>query len=149
MVHILNALEQSGRTVVFPVHPRTRKYLQEYGLWDRIPNGIICTEPLGYLDMIRLMADAGKVITDSWGIQKEAYIMGVPCITLRENTEWVETVDECWNVLAGVDEEKILTGIWKSSPKSPLRGAFGSPGASRRIVDFLHEDIQNAGSSKP
>lgn len=134
---ILRAVARSGKTVVFPVHPRTGRYLQEYGLREGMPGQVICTEPLGYLDMLRLMADAGKILTDSGGVQKEAYILGVPCITLRENTEWVETVEDGWNVLTGADEEKILAAILGFSPSGPQREAFGPPGASERIAAVI------------
>ncbi|MFA5295994.1 MAG: UDP-N-acetylglucosamine 2-epimerase (non-hydrolyzing) [Methanoregulaceae archaeon] len=134
---ILRAVDRSGKTVVFPVHPRTDRYLQEYGLREGMPGQVICTEPLGYLDMLRLMADAGKILTDSGGVQKESYILTVPCITLRENTEWVETVEDGWNVLTGADEEKILAAIRNFSPSGPQREAFGPPGACERIAAVI------------
>jgi len=93
METIISAIGESGRTTVFPVHPRTRKYLEEYGLWKTMPSNIVVTEPLGYLDMLLLMSHAEKILTDSGGMQKEAYILAVPCITLRDTTEWVETFE--------------------------------------------------------
>ena len=134
---ILRAVDRSGKTVVFPVHPRTRNALSGFDLLEMMPGQVICTEPLGYLDMLRLMADAEKVLTDSGGVQKESYILGVPCITLRENTEWVETVEDGWNVLTGADEEKILAAIRNFSPSGPQREAFGPPGASERIATVI------------
>ncbi len=134
---IMKALGESGRTIVFPMHPRTRKLLQQFGLWDRIPGNIHVTDPLGYLDMIRLMSDAEKILTDSGGIQKEAYLLGVPCITLRENTEWVETVEDGWNVLVGADRDLILQAIevpWNGSVQSCV---FGMGDASRQIREIL------------
>ena len=111
MVAILGALAEAERPVVFPVHPRTRNSLKRYGLLGKMPENILVTEPLGYLDMIHLMAHAEKILTDSGGIQKEAYMLGVPCITLRENTEWVETVEAGWNVLVGAGREEIVDAI--------------------------------------
>lgn len=137
MQAILGAIEESGRTVVCPIHPRTRKYLKEYGLWDNMPKSILCIDPVGYLDMLQLLSKAEKVLTDSGGVQKEAYIFGVPCITLRENTEWVETVEDGWNVLVGADKERILQEISSFSPQSQRRDAFGLPGASRRIAEII------------
>ena len=108
---IIEALKRFERKVVFPVHPRTEKYLKEYGFWEKMPSNVIVTKPLGYLDMLHLMNNAEKILTDSGGIQKEAYMLGKPCITLRENTEWVETVDAGWNVLVGADMEKIVKAV--------------------------------------
>jgi UDP-GlcNAc3NAcA epimerase len=87
MSNIIGALEESGKKVVFPVHPRTEKFLREYGMWDSMPENVVVIEPVGYIDMLKLMSGAGKILTDSGGMQKEAYVLGVPCITLRENTE--------------------------------------------------------------
>ena len=130
MQSILSALDRSGKTVVFPVHPRTQKYLKEYGLWDWMPKNIICVDPLGYLDMLNLLSKADKVLTDSGGVQKEAYLSGIPCITLRENTEWVETVEDGWNVLVGADEEKIYSALSDFLPSSSQRDLFVPVGAS-------------------
>ena len=103
----MGAVGVAGMPVVFPVHLRTKKFLEEYGMWNRLPGNIIITEPLGYLDMLKLMRHASKILTDSGGIQKEAYILGVPCITLRKNTDWVETIVTGWNVLVGADKYRI------------------------------------------
>lgn len=106
--NIIEALERLGIKIVFPVHPRTEKYLKEYGFWENMPPNVIVTKPLGYLDMLHLMNNANKILTDSGGIQKEAYMLGKPCVTLRKNTEWTETVDAGWNVLVGANTEKIV-----------------------------------------
>ena len=139
MEEIIGAFGEAGMPVVFPAHPRTRKYLKEYGLIDNLPSNILLTEPVGYLDMLRLMAGASKILTDSGGVQKEAYIFGVPCITLRENTEWVETVEDGWNVLVGADREKITEAIRKFEPAGTQREVFGTVGASGRIVRVIGE----------
>ncbi|MDW7731264.1 MAG: UDP-N-acetylglucosamine 2-epimerase (non-hydrolyzing), partial [Methanolobus sp.] len=96
---IVKAFCNTDENIVFPVHPRTEKYLREYGLWNRLCEHVKVISPVGYLDMLTLMFNSKKILTDSGGVQKEAYMLGVPCITLRENTEWVETVNEGWNVL--------------------------------------------------
>lgn len=135
MSNIIEALGESRKIVVFPVHPRTEKYLREYGL--DMPANVKIIQPLGYLDMLKLMAGAHKILTDSGGIQKEAYMLGVPCITLRENTEWVETLDGGWNVLTGADKRKIIEAIHKHAPIDETRRNFGISGASERISGIL------------
>jgi UDP-GlcNAc3NAcA epimerase len=133
---IIRAVEKAGMPVVFPVHPRTKKCLQEYGMWNQLPANIIITEPLGYLDMVKILRHASKILTDSGGMQKEAYMLGVPCITLRENTEWVETVEEGWNVLAGADFDKILNAIMCFNPDKKSNNIFGRF-AAKKIVNML------------
>jgi len=146
MAAILGALGEAERPVVFPVHPRTRKYLGEYGLLERMPENVQVVEPLGYLDMLRLMAHAEKILTDSGGVQKEAYMLGVPCITLRENTEWVETVEAGWDVLVGAERESIIDAIRHFSPESQQKEIFGSGNASALIGEILTRR-QNAGET--
>ena len=137
MVAILGALAEAGRPVVFPVHPRTQNYLRRYGLLAEMPENVLVTEPLGYLDMLHLMAHAEKILTDSGGVQKEAYMLGVPCITLRENTEWVETVEAGWNVLVGAGRGGIVDAIRHFSPGSRQGGVFGNGNASVLIKEIL------------
>jgi UDP-GlcNAc3NAcA epimerase len=137
MNNIIEALGQSGRTAVFPVHPRTKKYLREYGLWKSIPVNVRLIQPAGYLDMLRLMSGAEKILTDSGGIQKEAYILKVPCITLRENTEWIETLKDGWNILVGADRGKITRALDEFEPQSKQRGIFGDGDASIRIGEII------------
>jgi len=145
MVAILGALEDAGKPVVFPVHPRTRKFLREYGLLAQMPENVRVVQPLGYLDMIRLMAHAEKILTDSGGVQKEAYMLGVPCITLRENTEWVETVEAGWNVLVGAGRDRIVDAIRYFSPGSRQKEIFGNGNASILIGKILarHHDARS------
>jgi UDP-N-acetylglucosamine 2-epimerase (non-hydrolysing) len=139
MEAILAALGDAGLPVLFPVHPRTQKMLESYGLRDRLPENILATEPLGYLDMLEAMACAGKVLTDSGGVQKEAYLLGVPCITLRDTTEWVETVQDGWNVLVGADRERIGDAVRNFAPRKERSMIFGEVGASGRIVEVIGE----------
>ena len=89
--------------------------------------------PLGYLDMLRLMGSAEKILTDSGGIQKEAYMLGVPCITLRENTEWVETLEGGWNVLVGADKSGIIEAALKRLPVGKPMKIFGT---GRQVKGF-------------
>ena len=102
--HILNQLGSLGVSIIFPVHPRTRKMLTKS---FKVPSNIAMVEPQGYLDFITLEYFSNRIITDSGGIQKEAYILKKPCITLRTETEWVETVDEKWNLLVNPCDKMI------------------------------------------
>ena len=134
---IFEAFRESGETIVFPVHPRTRKYLQEYGLWDCLPENILCIDPVGYLDMLHLMKHAKKILTDSGGVQKEAYILGIPCVTMRDSTEWIETLTGGWNILVGADKHKILAAMWAEGCKDPDNTVFGKGDAAEKIVKEL------------
>lgn len=136
MKNIIGAIGDSGVKTLFPVHPRTKKFLIMFGMWDEMPENMIPCDPLGYLDMLAAMSSAGKILTDSGGIQKEAYLLSVPCITLRENTEWVETVQAGWNVLVGADSEKIRAMIRDFVPSQEHRDLFGK-GASGRIANIF------------
>jgi len=134
---IVDALCQI-QNVVFPCHPRTEKYLKQYGLWRKLIKHVRVIEPLGYLDMLMIVKNANKILTDSGGVQKEAYILKVPCITLREETEWVETVDDGWNVLVGADKGLIVENAMEFNPSSKSQsGVFGYENTSENIVKIL------------
>jgi len=109
---LIGALEQIQRElpVVFPAHPRTRKRFEEFGLSERINGmkGLRLCEPLGYLDFLGLTSQAKLVLTDSGGLQEETTALGIPCLTIRENTERPITITEGTNTLVGVDPEKIV-----------------------------------------
>lgn len=130
--------------VIFPVHPRTRNRIAQFGIEDRIaalPN-LKLIEPLGYLDFLKLTAEAKAVLTDSGGVQEETTILNVPCITLRENTERPVTITHGTNILVGTETEKILAAVEKvlSRPKTPTRRpAFWDGRAAGRIVQILVE----------
>ncbi|MBM3267057.1 MAG: UDP-N-acetylglucosamine 2-epimerase (non-hydrolyzing) [Candidatus Sericytochromatia bacterium] len=135
---ILAAMRDLDRPVVLPLHPRTRRRISEFGL-ERYatPNWI---SPLGYFDMLALVRQSAGVLTDSGGLQKEAAFLGVPCVTLREQTEWPETVEHGCNRLAGADRERILSAVADlrgPNGSADLRTYFGGARASGRIVDAL------------
>lgn len=109
---ILTGLANSNMPVVLPLHPRTKKRLQDFGL--ALPPNISIIEPTGYLEMILLEKNAALIATDSGGVQKEAYFHKTPCVTMRDETEWVELVEAGANILTGADENKIETAIKKS-----------------------------------
>jgi UDP-GlcNAc3NAcA epimerase len=106
--NLINQLGKIEGKIIFPVHPRTKKMLTSF---KSIPGNIQLTEPIGYLDFITLEHSCERVITDSGGIQKEAYILKKPCITLRTETEWVETVEEKWNLLISPKDQQIASKI--------------------------------------
>jgi UDP-N-acetylglucosamine 2-epimerase (non-hydrolysing)/UDP-GlcNAc3NAcA epimerase len=124
---------------VFPVHPRTRARLEAAGELDRLAGaeGLRLTPPLGYLDFLALAADARAIVTDSGGLQKEAYLLGVPCVTLRERTEWVETVEVGWNVLVDLDRDAALAALGRPRPDGPRPELYGGGRAGERICDVL------------
>ena len=111
---ILETLNEVNETIVYPVHPRTRNRIKDYNLGDLIENkNIITIDPTGYLDFISLEVNSMTILTDSGGIQKEALTLNIPCITLRDNTEWVETLEIGANQLVGAERDKILSAIKK------------------------------------
>ena len=138
--NIVDAFSEVEERIIFPVHPRTVKVLKEYGLYNKLKASVKLIKPLGYLDFLKLMNHAEKIITDSGGIQKEAYILKVPCITLRENTEWVETSDDGWNVLVGANREKIVKMVKVFEPLSETHeDRFGRGDASKKVVEVLRD----------
>lgn len=128
-------LAAGGDPVVFPVHPRTRKLLDTAG-WD-LPPTLHILEPVAYLDMLSLEKHARAILTDSGGVQKEACWLGVPCVTLRQETEWVETVETGWNVLAGVDRARIVEAARRPRPPAGRVPVTDDGRASRRVVAAL------------
>jgi UDP-N-acetylglucosamine 2-epimerase (non-hydrolysing)/UDP-GlcNAc3NAcA epimerase len=121
--------------VVFPVHPRTRARLEEAGLTDRL-GGVRLLAPLGYLDFLKLARHARAVLTDSGGVQKEAYLLGVPCVTLRDTTEWVETVDAGWNTLVDLDPAAALAALERRPPEERPE-LYGGGHAAERVCEVL------------
>jgi UDP-N-acetylglucosamine 2-epimerase (non-hydrolysing) len=135
METILSCIARYQKTVIFPMHPRTKKSLMNYGFWISMPLNTRTIQPLGYPDMITLMKNADRIITDSGGIQKEAYILGVPCITLRDRTEWTGTLCNGWNLLAGTNPALIINAL-KAKPSGARKLLF-STGASQKIASLI------------
>jgi UDP-GlcNAc3NAcA epimerase len=132
------ALSNAGLPVVLPIHPRTKKIISD--AFSVAPN-IKIIEPVGYLEMLKLTMDSFKVITDSGGLQKEAYFLDKQCITIRSETEWIETLHDNRNILTGIDPEKILQAIDTPKPISKPRNDFGNGKAAEIIVNKLTESI--------
>ncbi|MDX6666039.1 MAG: UDP-GlcNAc3NAcA epimerase [Solirubrobacteraceae bacterium] len=131
-------LEALPAPAVLPLHPRTRARLEETGLMARLeaaPN-VVLIGPVGYLDFTSLLVHARAMLTDSGGVQKEAYLAGIPCVTLRDSTEWVETVAAGWNVLVDLDAEAALAALDRRAPaeRPPL---YGDGHAGERVVAAL------------
>lgn len=139
MSAILKALGLLSTQVVFPVHPRTRKMIRETGL--RVSRNVRMTEPVGHFDVLILQENASCILTDSGGMQKEAYLLGVRCITLREETEWVETVREGWNKLAGVDVDAIRTAFESWYPTDERPALYGDGRAAGEICQVLRSEL--------
>ncbi len=135
LASILGAFSELDMPVIFPVHPRTRKKLEDLGLAGA--GNVRLIEPVGYLDMLLLEQNARFILTDSGGIQKEAYVFAVPCITLRPETEWVETVEAGWNVLAHADRDAIVAATARSWPQSAPEPIFGDGRAAESICRTL------------
>jgi UDP-GlcNAc3NAcA epimerase len=137
---ILAAFAEIGEPIVFPIHPRTAKKIEAFDLKSTCGvHNLKFIEPLGYLDMVRLEQSARLILTDSGGIQKEAYWLGRPCVTLRDETEWVETVQAGWNTLVGADTDRIVKTVRSFSPPSTRLPLYGDGHAAERIVKIVTE----------
>lgn len=137
---MLALLEVSKRNqVVFPVHPRTNKTLEKLHISPDTLNKLKIMDPISYFDMLVLLKNAKKILTDSGGMQKEAYIFQVPCITIRNNTEWVETVESGWNTVVGANKKKIIESALSNShiPNSSHEKFFGDGKTAEKIIGFL------------
>jgi UDP-GlcNAc3NAcA epimerase len=135
---LVAGLRRSGMRVIFPVHPRTRPLVDLLRVGDS--DNITACEPLSYLDMLALQLHARVVITDSGGMQKEAVTLGTPCVTLRERTEWNETLEGGWNVLAGSDPATIASAARRELPTQRI-APFGCGESAARIVDALSASV--------
>lgn len=137
--NIVGAFSGVDGKIVFPIHPRTVKYLKQYGLYGQLMDAasVILISPVGYLDSTTLARNAKKILTDSGGLQKEAYFCKVPCITLDEATGWPETVEDGWNILVASNREKIIEAIRHFAPRGKQRNVFGDGKAAKRIADII------------
>ena len=136
---VSRVLEAIDEHAVFPVHPRTRHRLEAAGLWgtlDARPS-LRLSPPVGYLDFTALLTRARAVVTDSGGVQKEAYFHGIPCVTLRETTEWTETVEGGFNRLAGMDPARVRAALRDLSMPAERPPYYGDGAASERIAELV------------
>ena len=135
--NMIEALNESREKIILPLHPRTKKFIEGYGL--NFNENIKVIDPIGYLEMLMLEENSKMIVTDSGGVQKEAYFMGKPCITMRDETEWVETVACGWNVVVGTDKNKILDNIRNFKPTSMQQAIFGDGNAAQKILNIINE----------
>jgi UDP-GlcNAc3NAcA epimerase len=138
---VLECLGAAERRVIFPLHPRTRKSIETWEL--ELPANVEVRDPLTYTEMLVLERGATAIATDSGGVQREAYLWGVPCITMREETEWIETVSTGWNTLVGVDAGKFRDALAKPLPatRPPI---FGDGNAAERIAELTVAHLDRA-----
>ncbi len=135
LASIMAALNTCGETVVFPMHPRTRQAMEAVGI---VPAGnVLTTGPVSYLEMLGLEKHARKILTDSGGVQKEAMWLQVPCVTMRRETEWVETVELGWNTLTGADPTCILAALAAPRPQDLLPLVYGDGHAADKIAGLI------------
>jgi len=129
--------------IVWPVHPRTRAVLRKSGYFESLPVGLMLIDPVGYLDMVQLEKHAALIATDSGGVQKEAFFYQVPCVTLRDETEWVELVDSGWNrLISPADAEQIAATMLSAvHTKGADVKPYGSGNAAQLIVERLMNDF--------
>jgi UDP-N-acetylglucosamine 2-epimerase (non-hydrolysing) len=131
---IVGVLAGLDEAVVFAVHPRTRATLQAAGLLDSLPDTVRVSPPVGYFESLALVGNARVVATDSGGMQKEAFMLQTPCVTLRDTSEWVETLEQGWNVLVDADPDKLRAALGAAAPGRPYNGCYGSGDAGTRIA---------------
>ena len=136
MRSILDAILKYDGTVVFPLHPRTKKNLKAWNMLSDLESAkhVLILPPLNFMAFATLERYARTIMTDSGGVQKEAYYFGVPCVTIREETEWKETVAEGWNTLVGTDEARILDALASPRPGRARETSYGDSEVAKRIV---------------
>ncbi|MBV8636799.1 MAG: UDP-N-acetylglucosamine 2-epimerase (non-hydrolyzing) [Candidatus Eremiobacteraeota bacterium] len=143
---LIAGLRKAGMPIIFPVHPRTRPLVEAFKVGAN--DSITTCEPLSYLDMLALQQHARVVLTDSGGMQKECITLGTPCVTLRDRTEWVETLTDDWNVIAGSDPSTIAHVAKRATPSERIF-PFGAGDSARRIVEAMQTHIPVADRAEP
>ncbi len=141
LARVLDAFARLDAPVVLPLHPRTAAAMRSAGF--EAPANVRVIEPVGYFEMLALERNARAVLTDSGGVRREAYWLALPCVTLREESEWPETVETGWDVLAGTDTEAIVKAAQRPRPLSPPPPLFGDGRAAEKIVEILQHDPPN------
>jgi UDP-GlcNAc3NAcA epimerase len=138
MRSIMSAFGRLDAPVVLPLHPRTRAALAEAAIEP--PANVKAIDPVGYVEMLALERNARAILSDSGGVRREAYFLGVPSVTLRSDSEWPETCISGWDVLAGTDADKIVEAALRPRPQTPPEPIFGDGHTAARIVEVLERD---------
>ena len=140
---IIEAFSRLDLPVLWPVHPRTRHSIEAFGLTGVLSKAanVRAVPPVAYTETVSLLRSAAGLLTDSGGMQKEAYFFGVPCVTLREETEWVETVEAGWNRLAGADTHRIATAVSEMGRPDVRPEFYGDGHAAEAVVDVLERSF--------
>tara|TARA_Y100000031_G_scaffold21169_1_gene21861 strand:+ start:276 stop:1376 length:1101 start_codon:yes stop_codon:yes gene_type:complete len=143
---IVSALEHISKTIIFPVHPRTIKALKEYKLWGKINQikSLKIVPPIGYNESIMLIKNAEKTITDSGGVIKESYFLKTPAVIIDDTTEWVETIEDGWNIIAGADKNKIIRYVNKTVKPRRHREVYGNGKSAQKIIKILNNHLSES-----
>jgi UDP-N-acetylglucosamine 2-epimerase len=142
--NILTAISSIIYPVIFPIHPRTKQRIRDFNL--KIPKNICVIPPAGYFEFLRLISHSFKLLTDSGGVQKQAFFLSKPCVTLRPNTEWVETTENGWNILVDDQPEKIIAAVSGFNPRGcPDLSLFGKGESSKKIIDIVMRFTETQG----
>jgi UDP-N-acetylglucosamine 2-epimerase len=144
LAQIINAFSSLDKPVLWAVHPRTRANLETFGLAETVAaaENLSAVPPVSYMQTVALLGRSAGLLTDSGGMQKEAYFFGVPCVTLREETEWVETVELGWNELAGSDEDRIVAAVAAMRRPDERPDVYGDGHASEVMVQAIEEEFR-------
>jgi UDP-N-acetylglucosamine 2-epimerase len=142
LVNILKGLTDSGKHIIFPIHPRTKRRIREFFLSREVGKNIHIIDPVGYVDMLTLMKFSEMVITDSGGVQKEAFALKRPCVTTRNETEWIETVDAGWNTTVGTNPARIAKALATFRPKTKWKDVYTIPNPAERICEILKTRVR-------
>ncbi len=139
LIEIIKGFSKSKKTIIWPIHPRTYARIKEFGI--EIPENVLVIPPQGYLDMILLERNARSIITDSGGVQKEAFFHGVPCVTIRNETEWVELVELGVNKLVNINSDEISQLISDFSPVFVPSDVYGDGNTAKKILKLINKII--------
>jgi len=139
--NIVSALENISKTIIFPMHPRTVKALKKYKLWSKINQikSLKILPPIGYQESIMLIKNAEKTITDSGGVIKESYFLKTPAVIIDDTTEWTETIEDGWNIIAGADKNKIIKSVNKAVKSKRHRKVYGHGKSAQKIIRILND----------